>query len=648
MAKTKEEKAKEATAKLVQNLSKNDLFDISDLKEEVSKMGDNEKKYDELLKKAYKITEEEIYNDFMNNYTDEELDKEINASKYMAIPKMKPKIESAEQVSTEELDKSLNTADYNYKRELVRTDKPGYKRDEHDWKDYMKLSHIKRVALARKTLKDEGYIMDSKNIDKLLDSWGRDNDTTLRPEGMEKEIRSSENKGNINAEDVYEHTTMRIDNIIGKGKIFQDLTKEEQEEATKKLLLRAERITHTDKMEVFIKILKERGFTKLAKEVNNMGIKASEEKQYKFKEEINSMLELDTIAETVIDSISAYAVKNFEMPEDIANEIEDKKNEIATKLINDIKELFKNNEKYNKRLSSTKGNTSLDTAYMIMEHRAGHEIKVFVPKSEHYIQEMANKGLFMDYQKVISSDWGEEDHESKFYEGNMVKITGDELYKDKVGVVSEVDTAPDEFDPMSGNAMFIYHIEGDGIDPEASESWVSEYHLENADKIKSADNSQELESLRYEAKQLERILKKDNNWADNQRLERIYDKINKLKSADTIKSADKLKNIKGEIKMINQDEKIEMALRKGKSEAETLKIVADEVRRSWQAGARSGMAEVMVNEIFGGDYKAAFEELVQQMSDDEFFSGYEFIKRMNYNGDEEKDTLAEAEKEFLS
>jgi hypothetical protein len=60
------------------------------------------------------------------------------------------------------------------------------------------------------------------------------------------------------------------------------------------------------------------------------------------------------------------------------------------------------------------------------------------------------------------------------------------------------------------------------------------------------------------------------------------------------------------------------------------------------------MAEVMVNEIFGGDYKAAFEELVQQMSDDEFFSGYEFIKRMNSNGDEEKDTLAEAEKEFLS
>jgi hypothetical protein len=78
-------------------------------------------------------------------------------------------------------------------------------------------------------------------------------------------------------------------------------------------------------------------------------------------------------------------------------------------------------------------------------------------------------------------------------------------------------------------------------------------------------------------------------------------------------------------------------------------IKADEIRKSWRAGSRNGMADVMVELIFGGDYKSAYESLVRQMSDDEFFSGYEYIKRMNYNGEEEDlKTLEEAEKEFQS
>jgi len=38
--------------------------------------------------------------------------------------------------------------------------------------------------------------------------------------------------------------------------------------------------------------------------------------------------------------------------------------------------------------------------------------------------------------------------------------------------------------------------------------------------------------------------------------------------------------------------------------------------------------ELMVDEIFGGDYKKAFEEVVQGMSDDEAESAAEYIRRM--------------------
>jgi hypothetical protein len=112
--------------------------------------------------------------------------------------------------------------------------------------------------------------VDGKNIGKVADI-------------NQNELTLIEDNG-IKAEDVYEHTTMRIDNIIGKGKIYKDLSKEEIIEAEKKLRLRADRITKSEKMEVFVQILKERGFTKLSKELKERvvgkSIKAEEGEDY--------------------------------------------------------------------------------------------------------------------------------------------------------------------------------------------------------------------------------------------------------------------------------------------------------------------------------------------------------------------------------
>lgn len=77
-------------------------------------------------------------------------------------------------------------------------------------------------------------------------------------------------------------------------------------------------------------------------------------------------------------------------------------------------------------------------------------------------------------------------------------------------------------------------------------------------------------------------------------------------------------------------------------------IKADEIMRSWKPGSRNGMVDIMVSILFAGDYQMALEDLVQAMSDSEFFENYEFIKRMRYEDEEIRKELEEAEKEFLS
>ena len=60
---------------------------------------------------------------------------------------------------------------------------------------------------------------------------------------------------------------MRIDNIIGKGRNYKDLSEDEIEEAIEKFDLRLSRIVHPEKFEAFKKALIERGFKKYASEI---------------------------------------------------------------------------------------------------------------------------------------------------------------------------------------------------------------------------------------------------------------------------------------------------------------------------------------------------------------------------------------------
>jgi hypothetical protein len=80
------------------------------------------------------------------------------------------------------------------------------------------------------------------------------------------------------------------------------------------------------------------------------------------------------------------------------------------------------------------------------------------------------------------------------------------------------------------------------------------------------------------------------------------------------------------------------------------KIKSEEKNKYLVPGGRNGLADVMATYIFGDDYKSAYESLVRQMSDDEFLSGYNYIKRMSWDGEEgseEENMLNEAEKEFF-
>jgi hypothetical protein len=122
---------------------------------------------------------------------------------------------------------------------------------------------------------------------------------------------------------------------------------------------------------------------------------------YKFKENIDDAIMLDVVADTIVENVIRYAQKNFNMPNDVAEKIYDKQEEISNKLVEHMNVAFKNNEKINKALSSDKGNVALDTAYKWMEHWSARYIKESVPEAQSYLVEMANKGLFWDRQYEI-------------------------------------------------------------------------------------------------------------------------------------------------------------------------------------------------------------------------------------------------------
>jgi transposase-like protein len=86
---------------------------------------------------------------------------------------------------------------------------------------------------------------------------------------------------------------------------------------------------------------------------------------------------------------------------------------------------------------------------------------------------------------------------NKFEIGDEVKISDDEYYANKIGEIIDIDIERDEFNPGGNEWMNIYKIEGDGIDSNSAESWVSEYHLEKVNDIKSMDKYRYVVEMYY-------------------------------------------------------------------------------------------------------------------------------------------------------
>jgi len=177
--------------------------------------------------------------------------------------------------------------------------------------------------------------------------------------------------------DLYDHTMMRIDNIIGKGRNYKDLDESEREEAIEKFDLRLERITKPEKFAAFKKALKERGFTKYADEIKTTKMSANknietlekeiadidkqmkEAAQRKDKEDFDNLREIrrdkedqitkelereERIAE--LDEIESkiksvkYSMTDKEKKDEIKDDIDDWKGDIDV-LKDDVKDLKK-------------------------------------------------------------------------------------------------------------------------------------------------------------------------------------------------------------------------------------------------------------------------------------------------------------------
>lgn len=120
-------------------------------------------------------------------------------------------------------------------------------------------------------------------------------------------------------------------------------------------------------------------------------------KAYKFKKEFPEFLMLDVVAEETIKTILRKAVKEFNMPQEMSDKIWDGATEIIETLEKRMLDMFHNDEKFNKKLSSNVGRVAIDWAYVWMAHWAAHEIGVKFPEAKNpYLIDMVNKGLFFN------------------------------------------------------------------------------------------------------------------------------------------------------------------------------------------------------------------------------------------------------------
>jgi hypothetical protein len=176
----------------------------------------------------------------------------------------------------------------------------------------------------------------------------------LKNDIMEKKLQSELKKKESNIEslsDINEHTAMRIDNIIGKGRNYKDLSEDEIEEAIEKFDLRLSRIVHPEKFEAFKKALIERGFKKYASEIQ---ISAAP----KVKEEVKKEQDTSKLP-TNMENVEFKEYKN--RPKDITPEQKESAIEAPQHIKDEFKELKKTiddvtklNSKYEEELSKLK------------------------------------------------------------------------------------------------------------------------------------------------------------------------------------------------------------------------------------------------------------------------------------------------------
>jgi hypothetical protein len=203
-------------------------------------------------------------------------------------------------------------------------------------------------------------------------------------------------------------------------------------------------------MDIFIKCLKERGFNKMAKELNNNN---------KVKSSINKSIYF------------LYKIAQKYFPK---------------KQIEEIQIPYTSIE-----------NINSDTIYRVYFKNSPGYAETPIKFNKEEINKIKQK----IENKVESSDWEGEDRKLVFEIGDMVKISEDEYYGGKIGEVIDNDIERDMYNPSGNDWMQIYKIEGEGIDPESAESWVSEYNLEKVegDKIESAEKN-DIDDLREQAK----------------------------------------------------------------------------------------------------------------------------------------------------
>jgi hypothetical protein len=268
----------------------------------------------------------------------------------------------------------------------------------------------------------------------------------------------------------------------------------------------------------------------------------------------------------------------------------------------------------------------------------------------------ANKIKAFDFTMNQDLDIGDKVKSGRF-EGKIVKITRvQDVYADEEDFEhTEEVIGHSEGLSWQGNKIMTVHIEDS--DGAQKESFVYEVEKLNDADLSDvsmppqkgetlASNKIKIDDVIQERMDLDKV-NKDDEQSDWQYYATVLNVGNETIQLYNERTNKKWKVLPGDL---YEDIDTGVLRMQPKNKVKSTKIKASEENKYLTPGGRNGLADVMVTYIFGDDYKSAYESLVRQMSDDDFLSGYNYIKRMSWDGEEgseEENMLNEAEKEFF-